>query len=191
MSAALRLCADDWLDGFALDLWDAEARERIERLQSSIPIADASCRPPTTELSQIQRTRCTRSRRHSPTPWLSYHVPTPHSSLPTRVAPSPDPPQGDRPARLGLAGSRPPHGPRRSSQNAHGTGVAADGHPTELIGEDDSASCPATDLHRLRSESRLTPSPSARLCWSASALLRRVRKGNNERTTTRRLVRRS
>lgn len=30
---ALRLCADEWLDELALDLWDDEARDRVERLQ--------------------------------------------------------------------------------------------------------------------------------------------------------------
>lgn len=30
---AVRLCADDWLDELAIDLWDEEARDRVEQLQ--------------------------------------------------------------------------------------------------------------------------------------------------------------
>lgn len=33
---AVRLCPDDWMDALAIDLWDGEARSRIESLQWEI-----------------------------------------------------------------------------------------------------------------------------------------------------------
>lgn len=35
---ALRLCADDWLIGLRIDLWDSDARARIELLQGALAL---------------------------------------------------------------------------------------------------------------------------------------------------------
>lgn len=35
---ALRLCADDWLIGLGIDLWDSDARARIELLQGELAL---------------------------------------------------------------------------------------------------------------------------------------------------------